>query len=177
MDSGSILGAVDSVPIHPEDTYNSLLPGLSHIAGRLMVQVLRQLRDGTASPKPQDGDVVKAPKITTKTTRIDWDKHTARHLHARHRGFGHHHPLWAEVQGNSVQFLSLRPSEAPQVEVEERPGLAVLDKRRRRMLVSTIDGWVEVETVKSKGKKEAPASEWWNGLAPDARSRGWTVFE
>lgn len=178
VDSGAILGAVDSVPIHPEDTYSSLLPDLSHIGGRLLVQVLRQLRDGTAKATPQEGQVTKAPKITTQTSRIDWGAHSASHLDARHRGFGHHAPLWAELpdRGMSVQFVSLRRGERPPGSFEERPGLAVFDKPQKAVFVATVDGWVQVDTVKPAGRRETPVAEWWNGLAPEARKQGWTVF-
>ncbi len=197
VDAGAILGAVDGLPIPKGATYNSLLPDLAHIAGRLLVQVLRQLQTGTASPRAQDpARVTKAPKITNDTARVDWSSHSAGALDARHRGFGHAQPLWAHrpqelIHGNpmvkrdnGVQLTAVKlPGEVPAQaetwaqEAGGRPGTIVLDKKGRRVLALTSEGWIELERVKPAGKKEQPGAEWWNGLPPAVKTRGWGLLE
>ncbi|GMK59147.1 hypothetical protein CspeluHIS016_0701620 [Cutaneotrichosporon spelunceum] len=197
VDAGAILGAVEGLPIPPGATYMTLLPDLAHVAGRLLVQVLRQLQNGEATPRAQDpAHVTRAPKITNNTSRIDWATHDAGSLDARHRAFGHAQPLWAHrpqelVHGNpmvkrdngvqitSVKQTSTVPAQAEQwaSEAGGKPGTIVLDKRERRVLALTRDGWLELVRVKPAGKKEQPGAEWWNGLPPKIRTRGWGILE
>lgn len=161
------------------------------MGGRTLVAVLRQLLRGTATPRAQDGSkVVRAPKITTAVARVDWGQ-PAHTIEARHRGFGHHSPLWTSVpdvvtadaaRDPTLQLLAVsivgdQPDVLATLEEPQR-GTAVLDKRGKRVLVSTGEGaWVQVTRVKAAGKKEMPATEWWNGLPKDVRNRGWVLFE
>lgn len=151
--------------------------------------------------------MTRAPKITHKLAQINWATHAARDIEARHRGFGHHQPLWANLSSSTSPSLDAankpRTTKAPKdplvqltaVRVPEddipmsvssradeagsRPGTVVLDKQKggARVLALTKDGWLEVEKVKAAGKKEVLAREWWNGLPKDVRMRGWGVFE
>lgn len=178
----------DSEPIPPDATYPTFLPQLSHMGGRLLVAILRQLQNGSATPRAQvDAHATRAPKITTDMARVDW-RLPAANIEARHRGFGHHSPLWTTLGGDaaetptsskSVQLLGIElPTDTPALANFQgaEPGTAVLDKRHKRVLVATRDGWIAVTRVKAAGRKEVPASEWWNGLPKGLREQGWAMF-
>jgi hypothetical protein len=78
------------------------------------------------------------------------------------------------------------------------PGTAWLDKssegRSQRILIACASleedlgalpnsdrqehlTWLEVRTVKPKGKKEMPVKEWWNGLSHDVKVRNRVVLD
>ncbi|BEJ12641.1 hypothetical protein CspHIS471_0211010 [Cutaneotrichosporon sp. HIS471] len=153
--------------------------------------------NGAATPHAQDSaNVTRAPKITNDTARVNWASHGAGTLDARHRAFGHTQPLWAHrpqelVHGNpkvkrdqAVQLTSVKRSGAVPEQAEKwaseaggKPGTIVLDKRGRRVLALTRDGWLELVRVRPAGKKEQPGAEWWNGLPPKVKTRGWGILE
>jgi len=142
---------------------------------------------GTATPRVQSGNVVRAPKITTETTRVDWSMHPEL-IAARHRGFGHHTPLWTTVSFETAEPLTIQLLEVSVTHdpprflakfAEAQPGTAVLDHHGRRVLVSTTPGapWVEITRVKPiGGKKDIPAFDWWKGLPPGPRKAGLVMF-
>lgn len=140
--------------------------------------------------------MTRAPKITNDTARVDWATHSAGALDARHRGFGHAQPLWASrpqelIHGNpwikrdpGVQLVSVKLASEVPAQAEQwaaaaggQPGTIVLDKPGRRILALTCEGWLELERVKPAGKKEQPGAEWWNGLPPKVKKRGWGVLQ
>ncbi|TXT15760.1 hypothetical protein VHUM_00263 [Vanrija humicola] len=184
VDSGAILGAVEGVPIPPDATYTSLMPDLSHVGGRLLVAVLRQLLRGESRPHAQDTTkVTRAPKVTGDTARVNFGQHSAVTVDRRHRAFGHQAPLWAELGGVNVQLLGVAPAAEAAADLSAHaPGTAVLDRPGRRLLVATVaDGagpasWLAVTRIKTAGKKELDAAEWWNGLPKADRQRGFTLF-
>ncbi|BEI97511.1 hypothetical protein CcaverHIS631_0211000 [Cutaneotrichosporon cavernicola] len=153
--------------------------------------------NGAATPHAQDSaNVTRAPKITNDTARVNWGSQGAGTLDARHRAFGHTQPLWAHrpqelVHGNpkvkrdqAVQLTSVKRSGAVPEQAEKwaseagrQPGTIVLDKRGRRVLALTRDGWLELVRVRPAGKKEQPGAEWWNGLPPNVKTRGWGILE
>ncbi|KAL1413300.1 Methionyl-tRNA formyltransferase [Vanrija albida] len=183
VDSGAILGAVEGVPIPPDATYSTLLPDLSHVGSRLLVAVLRQLLRGESRPHAQDvRNVTRAPKVTGDTARVNWGQHSATTVERRHRAFGHQAPLWAELGGSSVQLLGVAQAQAEADVGAHAPGTALLDRTGRRLLIATVaDGagpasWLGVTRIKTAGKKELDAAEWWNGLPKADRQQGFTLF-
>lgn len=48
---------------------------------------------------------------------------------------------------------------------EDQPGSARLDRKAGKLLVACArDSWIQVQRVKSQGKKEVEVNDWWNGL-------------
>jgi methionyl-tRNA formyltransferase len=72
MDTGAIL-LQESIPITPEDTAGSLSVRLASLGGRLLVQTLAQLTDGSLIPRPQDhSQATLAPLLKKEDGMIDW---------------------------------------------------------------------------------------------------------
>lgn len=159
-----------------------MVEDLSHVSAKLLVAVLRQMLRGEASARPQEGAVVKAPKVTKERMRADWAQPAAA-LERLSRAFAHHTPLWAEHGGRAVQLSQLAvpaPEDVAGVpRPESRPGTVLFDKPRRRVLVATGDGssLLVLDRVKPIGRGEMNAAEWWNGLPEDHRRRGWSSFD
>jgi methionyl-tRNA formyltransferase len=72
MDTGAIL-LQEPVPIALEDTAGSLSSTLAQVGGRLLMETLRRLKDGTLTPLPQDStQATAAPLLTKEEGLIDW---------------------------------------------------------------------------------------------------------
>lgn len=152
------------------------------MSAKLLVAVLRQMLRGEASPRPQEGEVVKAPKVTKERMRVNWTQ-PAEALERMSRAFSHHTPLWAEYNGKAVQLTQLAaPAPETLADVprpDSRPGTVVFDKPQKRVYVVTGDGnsLLVLNRVKPIGRGEMNAAEWWNGLPEDHRQRGWSSFD
>lgn len=74
MDSGPIFFQ-ERIPMPLKVTGGELYHSLFDMGGRLAVETLTGLADGTLKPTPQnEGDVTLAPKLTREDGRIDWTK-------------------------------------------------------------------------------------------------------
>nr|XP_019044638.1 methionyl-tRNA formyltransferase [Kwoniella bestiolae CBS 10118]OCF23568.1 methionyl-tRNA formyltransferase [Kwoniella bestiolae CBS 10118] len=179
VDAGDIAGSVSAIEVPHDATYATFLPHLAEIGGKLLVDLLRRLQNGTATFNPQDeSGITLAPKITHETARVDWQEKTAEEIDRIHRGIGHQVHLWTSILSTTAHFISLQPlppSEYPNHLMSEA-GTAHLIKegKVRRLFVSCGKGtWLEVVEVQMAGKKVMGVKDWWNGLPREVRDRGW----
>ncbi|WVQ74746.1 methionyl-tRNA formyltransferase [Cryptococcus sp. DSM 104548] len=186
VDAGDIVGRVYGVTVPEKATYQSLLPHLALMGGDLLVDVLRQLRTGTATFTPQNtAHITQAPKITHTTSQIHFPSQSAIQIDRLHRAIGHQHPLWAILGDTTVQLVSISAVDTASLPETFSPpaplnsGVAVLHKegKARRLFVACKDGtWLEVKNLKTAGKKVLGVKDWWNGLPKDVRESGVTRF-
>ncbi len=72
MDAGDILGR-QTLPLCPDDTTGDVHDKLAAMGPQLVLDVLRQLDDGTASPQPQDESLATlAPKLSREDAVVDF---------------------------------------------------------------------------------------------------------
>ncbi|OCF37890.1 methionyl-tRNA formyltransferase [Kwoniella heveanensis BCC8398] len=185
VDAGDIVGAVRDIPVPGDATYNTFLPHLAEVGGDLLVDVLRTLKNGTATFTPQDERYITlAPKITHELAKIRWSEQTAQDIDRLNRGISHQCPLWTSMNGTTAQLLALRmipssdlPPKVPSDSVEPGVGYLLKQGKSRRLLVSCAEGtWVEVSEIQVAGKKALKTKEWVNGLSKEIRDTGMVKF-
>ncbi|AAW43762.2 methionyl-tRNA formyltransferase, putative [Cryptococcus deneoformans JEC21] len=186
VDAGDILGRAEGIKVPHDTRYETLLPSLAGAGGKLLVDVLRKIQNGTVTTAAQDERYITlAPKITHETSRIDWEKHTAEMIDRLHRGFTHQYPLWTSFLDTTAQILSLHPIPRlslpmPLYQPEAiTPGTGILyrqGKSRRLFVACAGDSWLEVQEIKAAGKKALGIKEWWNGLPKHVRESGKVTF-
>jgi len=72
MDTGAIL-LQEKVPITPDDTAGTLSAKLADVGGRLLIDTLAQLQNGTVTPQPQDlSQATMAPLLKKEDGLLDW---------------------------------------------------------------------------------------------------------
>ena len=85
MDAGDII-AQAATPIDPNETAETLHDRLAQMGAKLLVEVVEQLKNGTATRTPQDESrVTYAPMLSRELSPLDWTR-TARQLHDQVRG-------------------------------------------------------------------------------------------
>lgn len=85
MDAGDII-AQAATPIDPNETVETLHDRLARMGAELLVEVVEQLKNGTAKRTPQDeSEVTYAPMLSRELSPLDWTR-TARQLHDQVRG-------------------------------------------------------------------------------------------
>ncbi|OXG16916.1 methionyl-tRNA formyltransferase [Cryptococcus neoformans Tu401-1] len=186
VDAGDILGRVEGIKVPRETRYEIFLPSLAEAGGKLLVDVLRKIQNGTVTTTTQDERYVTlAPKITHETSRIHWEKHTAEAIDRLHRGFTHQCPVWTFFLNTTAQILSLHPIPPSSLPIPLyqpetiTPGTAILyrqGKSRRLFIACAGNSWIEVQEIKMASKKALGIKEWWNGLSKDVRESEKLVF-
>jgi len=72
MDTGAILLQA-KVPITPDDTAGTLSSKLAEVGGRLLIETLAGLQNGTVTPQPQDSSqATMAPLLKKEDGLLDW---------------------------------------------------------------------------------------------------------
>ena len=85
MDAGDII-AQSVTPIDPNETVETLHDRLAQMGAALLVEVVEQIKAGTAKRTPQDeSKVTYAPMLSRELSPLDWTR-TARQLHDQVRG-------------------------------------------------------------------------------------------
>lgn len=158
LDTGPVIGTLTE-PVRPDDTSGALLERLSHSGAVLLAQTLSAVESGAASPRPQQGEVSLAPKLTIDDGRIDWSE-PALSVGRRARGVTPEPGAWTTLEGQRLKLepVLLRPEAAAKV-----PGMLALDGKS--VLVGTGSHPVELTRVQPAGKKMMAAADWARGQA------------
>ncbi|MGI4894484.1 MAG: methionyl-tRNA formyltransferase [Janthinobacterium lividum] len=167
LDTGPVYASLRE-PVGARDTSGDLLARLSISGADLLVRVLDALEAGTADAVAQPAAGVSlAPKITVAEARIDWAA-TAVEIERRIRGCTPQPGAWTTFRGDRVKVAPVL------AEVEGRSDDAGADVpagrivvQKRRVLVGTGAGVVELSSVQAAGKRAMAALDWARGVRPE----------
>lgn len=168
MDTGPVYGVVTET-IGPRETSGELLERLSYSGARLLVATLDGIEDGTLGPVPQPGEGASlAPKVTVADAEVDWNR-PAMAVDRLVRSVTPEPGAWSTLGGERIGLGPVRPLDAG----EESPGLAPGELRveKRRVLVGTGGGAVQLGEVRAPGKRPMPAPDWARGARLEPGSR------
>jgi methionyl-tRNA formyltransferase len=168
LDAGDVL-AQETIPIGPDETSGDVEARLAPLGAKLALQVIEQLKAGTAHGVKQDKALVtKAPKMTKEHGAIDWAR-SARQVcnHVR------------AMQPWPTAYTFLHRAGQPPVRLivckaraldEPRPADVTPGTVRTddplRLIAATGAGWVEVLELQPAGKRRMPAADFLHGHRP-----------
>lgn len=161
MDEGLDTGPValtEEVTIDKLMTAGELHDRLMMIGGKLMVEALAKLEDGslTLTPQPDDGAIY-AKKIAKDESRVDWSK-SGTDIHNHIRGLSPFPGAWCEIDvgGKRERVKLLRSAPATG---SGAPGELIGDG----LVVACGEGAVELVEVQRAGGKPMTAAEFLRG--------------
>ena len=162
LDTGPIYGVVTET-IRDTDTAGDLLDRLAVAGADLLVATMDGIADGTLQARPQPSEGVSyAPKVTVDDARVTWTLPPIV-IDRLIRSVTPDPGAWTTFRG---ERLGLGPIRIVDGGPELKPGELHVDKRR--VLVGTAGGSVELGTVHPVGKRAMPAPDWSRGarIAP-----------
>ena len=164
MDTGDIL-LQTPVPIGAQDTAGDLHDVLAVEGGRLLVETLRGLREGTLVPRAQvASDATFAPKLLKMDGRIDWTM-TATEIANRVRGFCPWPGSFGRLPGTGhPDSRILKVHRVCVVEGAAAPGM-VIGVSGAGPTVATGQGAVQLISVQAAGRKTMSGSDFLRGHA------------
>jgi methionyl-tRNA formyltransferase len=164
LDTGPTFGVVTEA-VRPTDTAGDLLGRLADSGAALLAATLDGIEDGTvvAQPQPADG-VSHAPKVTVEDARVDWSA-PATAVDRLVRSVTPDPGAWTTFRGERLGVGPVGPA-AGDALPDLKPG--ELDAGKRRVLVGTATGPVELREVRPAGKRPMAAPDWARGVRIEA---------
>lgn len=150
LDAGDIISQV-STPIDPTETAPELTARLAQLGGKLLVETVAKLIDGTAGRTPQDESAVTlAPMLSKELSPVDWTR-SAQALHDQVRGLLPWPAATAQIGGVRCKIFSTKPESG-----DGTPG-TVLETGKAGILVACGGGSaLRVFELQPDGKNRMP---------------------
>lgn len=147
------------VPIGEEMSAGELHDLLAEEGGELLLRTVAGLEAGSLKPRPQEGEITRAPKLTREMALIDW-RRPAREIHNLVRGLSPYPSAWSLWRGKTLKILKVRPGPA---EAQEQPGTLINAGGRGPLLAATGEGTLELVTLQPEGGKALTAADFLRG--------------
>ncbi|HYH31634.1 MAG TPA: methionyl-tRNA formyltransferase [Pseudonocardia sp.] len=165
LDTGPVFGVVTE-QVRPADTAGELLDRLASSGAGLLLATLDGIADGTVEARPQPADGVSpAPKVTTADARVDWAAPSVA-IDRLVRSVTPEPGAWSTFRDERIGLGPVTPLDA---DAELEPGQ--LQAEKRRVLVGTGAGAVQLGEVRPVGKRAMPAPDWARGARIAAGER------
>ena len=168
IDTGDIIRQVRT-PIADTDTAGDVHDRLMHIGGRLVVETVDSILDGTATAVPQSSvdapaELQPAPKIFKDTCRIDWSR-GVKAVYDFVRGLSPYPAAWTELvqPDGSVLVLKIFQTEKIIKAHNLKPGTLETDGKTY-LRVAATDGFVGICSLQLPGKKRLNTDELLRGF-------------
>jgi methionyl-tRNA formyltransferase len=160
MDTGDIL-LTESEPILKDDTAQSLHDRLSVLGGRLLIQTLRHLRQGTLVPQPQDPSLASyAPPLKKEEGEIRWDL-SAQEIDRWIRGLSPWPGAFTFLQGKRLIVHQAGPGYP---EITGAPG-TIISLEEGRIQIQTGQGLLTILEAQLEGHRRLPSKELLRGVS------------
>ena len=161
MDTGIDTGAVISfepVVVASNDTTESLGARLGTVAATQLVRDAPRWVNGALRATPQVGEASLTRTLTKADGQLDWTR-PAVELERHVRAMWPWPRAWTTVDDTGLQVIAARL--ASDDVTGRQPGETI--QERKRLIIATGDGALELVTVEPAGRKIMPASAYLNG--------------
>lgn len=171
MDEGMDTGAMllqERIAITPDDTAGTLSSKLADIGGRLLIDTLTRIQNGTVAPQPQDqSQATMAPLLKKEDGLLDWTL-PALDLANRVRGLS----PWpgAYTYLGEDRWVVWKASVLDRSAAVVSPG-TIVDATKEGMTVATGDGVLRIMEFQSANSRRMSVAQYLTGhtLAPGLR--------
>jgi methionyl-tRNA formyltransferase len=158
MDAGPVY-LQESIAVAPDETSGSLQTKLTPIGSRLLLETLRQLKEGRLQPREQDESAVTfAPMLKKEDGLIDWNQ-SALAFERRVRGLDPWPGAYTHI-GNKL--LKVHRATVLPADGKGNPG-EVVRADAGGFWVATGAGIIDLEEVQLENKRRLPGAEFIKG--------------
>ena len=103
LDAGDIIGQIRT-PIDPDESVEAVHDRLAELGGKILVEVVEQIANGTATRTPQDSaQATYAPMLSRELSNIDWTQ-PAKAIHDKIRGLS----PWPAASTNIISDTTIK---------------------------------------------------------------------
>lgn len=158
MDSGDIIEQ-KKIKINQEDNYYTLSHKLSLLGSQMILDVIRDYESNQIKRFPQDETQISfAYTLKRSDEKIDFNQ-PSQVIVNRIRGLSPEPGAYAYLKNNLIKFYRAKISDI--IDSEARPGTVIENKKK--LLISTLDGTVEILEIQTPGKRQMATIDFLNG--------------
>lgn len=167
IDTGDMIDQV-RVDISADDDAGTVHDRLMLLGARLVVKTVDSIISGSLVTTPQpDGEFIPAPKIFKNDCKILWNQNSQQ-IYNLVRGLSPYPAAFSTMtfaDGSALDAKIYKVSVVEEYSKSAAPGEIIADKRR--LLVNTADGVLEILSLQPAGKKRMDASAFLLGYHPE----------
>lgn len=175
MDTGDMI-LKEKVEIGENETTGELWERLSKIGGKLLVETLKEIEDGTAPREKQGNDFTVAPMLNKEMSKIDWENKTAEEIKNLVRGLNPIMGAYTFLEGKKIKFW--RVECIPDKELFEKfpdlceykekfdelyPGTILFSEPKIGLYIKTIEGNIKVIEIQGENAKKMNTEDFLRG--------------
>ena len=166
MDTGDMI-LKQEVEIGENETTGELWDRLSKIGGKLLVETLKQIENGTAPREKQGEDFSVAPMLNKEMAKIDWENKTAQEIKNLVRGLNPIMGAYTFLNGSKIKFWKV--DIANNIGYDEdniqifRNGTVLVSDQRDGLFIKTKKGILSVLEIQGENAKRMSINEFLRG--------------
>ncbi|MCI8273828.1 MAG: methionyl-tRNA formyltransferase [Clostridia bacterium] len=165
MDTGDMI-LKKEVEIGEDETTGELWERLSKIGGELLVETVKQIKEGTAPRTPQGSEFTMAPMLNKEMSKIDWENKTAKEIKNLVRGLNPIMGTYSFLEGKKIKFWKVQiAGELPNDSkvVSDEPGTVVFSSPKEGLYIRTKDGIINVLEIQGENAKRMSTQDFLRG--------------
>lgn len=165
MDTGDMI-LKEKVQIGEDETTGELWDRLSKIGGKLLVETLKQIEEGTAPREKQSEDFTMAPMLDKKMAKIDWENQTASQIKNLVRGLNPIMGAYTFLKDKKIKFWKV--DVAKNISLTEdmeklANGVVVLSDSKDGLYIKTKNGILKVLEIQGENARRMPIVDFLRG--------------
>jgi methionyl-tRNA formyltransferase len=159
LDSGDIL-TQKRIPIHINMTSGELYKIILPLGADLLIETIELLRTNSIQPVRQNNEeATYCGRIGKNTSRIDWTKRSSE-IHNLVRGLNPIPVAWTTFRGKNIRIWKTAMCAE---DIESPEGGYLMVYKKKRLIVGTGDGYLEILQIQPETKKSMDALSFING--------------
>ena len=166
MDTGDMI-LKQEVEIGENETTGELWDRLSKIGGKLLVETLKQIENGTAPREKQGEDFSVAPMLNKEMAKIDWENKTAQEIKNLVRGLNPIMGAYTFLNGSKIKFWKV--DIAKNIGYDEdniqifKNGTVLVSDQRDGLFIKTKKGILSVLEIQGENAKRMSINDFLRG--------------
>ncbi|MCI8616731.1 MAG: methionyl-tRNA formyltransferase [Clostridia bacterium] len=156
MDTGDMI-LKEEVEISDNETTGELWDRLSKIGGKLLVETLEKIEEGTAPREKQSDNFTLAPMLDKEIAKIDWDNKTAQEIKNLVRGLNPIMGAYTFFNNKKIKFWKVDIADGIGYDEENvqalKNGTVLISDQRDGLFIKTKNGILKVLEIQGENAK------------------------
>ena len=166
MDTGDMI-LTEKVQIGENETTGELWDRLAKIGGKLLVETLKQIENGTAPRIPQGNDYTMAPMLDKEMSKIDWENKTAEEIKNLVRGLNPIMGAYTLLNGKKIKFWKVEVDNSIGYDENNikilKNGTVLVSDSRDGIFIKTKKGILRVLEIQGENAKKMSIQDFLRG--------------
>ena len=166
MDTGDMI-LKEEVEIGDDETTGELWDRLAKVGGKLLVETLEQIENGTAPRVKQGDDFTVAPMLEKTIAKIDWENKTAYEIKNLVRGLNPIMGAYTTLNGKKIKFWKVDIANNIGYDEENikiyRNGTILIANQKDGIFIKTKKGILRVLEIQGENSKKMPVQDFLRG--------------